>query len=129
MFSFLKIAILLRMAVMHKFLLCCLIMKIVIFTFCLDVHGQETHAQKIYPYREREYNIRLIKSILYSENEMSYNKAITIFQKEIHPSLFAELDFMERTMPYEQRIKTSEFIDNLFLVTLENNIKLRFSQF
>ncbi len=83
----------------------------------------------IYPARERATNVELIKGLLYAESRESYDGALTRFIENIHPSLFAELDWMENSVPAQRRENAQAMNDALFLNNLESIIKLREIEF
>jgi hypothetical protein len=88
-----------------------------------------TSQAHLYSARKRAVNVELIKSILYANNQADYDHAMTNFTENLHPSLFAELDWMENTIPANQRENAREMNDSLFLNNLEKIIKLREIEF
>jgi hypothetical protein len=83
----------------------------------------------LYPARNRAFNVDLIKSIIYSRDKIEYDQAITNFIENLHPSLFAELDRMEISVPANQRENAREMNDALFLNNLGRIIQLREIEF
>jgi hypothetical protein len=83
----------------------------------------------LYSPRERQWNIDLIRTVVFAPDRASSEAGRTEFARNLHPSLFAELDWMERTIPEPQRERAAEIVDDLFLDTLAKNIASRHSQF
>lgn len=88
-----------------------------------------TNFRGIYSPRDRDTNVALIKNVLYAQNEENYRFSLKEFEANIHPSMYAELDWMERTMPQENRERAIEFVDGMFLNNLEKIVSLRQDEF
>ena len=58
----------------------------------------KTHTS-LYPPRVRDINITLIKGIRDANSQSTFDNADAQIARNLHPSLFAELDFMEMSMP------------------------------
>ena len=84
---------------------------------------------KLYPLRLRETNIGLIKDIVYSNSLIQHEEAIGVFSDNLHPSLYAELDWMEITMPTENSQQVADLVDYLFLNNLEKILLMRRIEF
>ena len=84
---------------------------------------------ELYPPRARQQNIDLIKGIRFAASQQAFEQADQRFIAEYHPSLFAELDWMEMTMPYQQRKDGAGLVDELFIYHLQEIISRRRSEF
>jgi hypothetical protein len=79
----------------------------------------------LYPHRSRNTNIQLIENIIYADCQASYKKAAVNLTDNLHPSLFAELDWMEMSIPSEHSENATKLVDELFLSNLERIIASR----
>lgn len=68
----------------------------------------------LYPLRDRATNVNLIKAALYAQNQAELDIADRRIAEMMHPSLLAELDWMEITMPKEQQARAAGFVNGLF---------------
>lgn len=68
----------------------------------------------LYPPRVRSTNIELIKSLRAAHTQEEFEAADERIAMGLHPSLLAELDWMEMTMPAHQRTDGERFVDGLF---------------
>lgn len=69
----------------------------------------------LYPPRDRSTNIELIKSLRAAHTQEEFEAADERIATGLHPSLLAELDWMEMTMPTQQRTDGARLVDGLFL--------------
>ncbi|SMO73412.1 hypothetical protein SAMN06265379_10681 [Saccharicrinis carchari] len=83
----------------------------------------------LYPARERAINVGIIKGLMYADSQASYDMALNNFIENIHPSLFAEMDWMEISVPPERKENARVMNDALFLNNLEHVLKLRGLEF
>jgi len=86
-------------------------------------------APEMYPPRDRATNIDLIRALLHASDESAFDAAMADLGNSLHPSLLAELDWRERSMPPEQRQQASEFADVVFLASLAQIVSARRSEF
>jgi|GEM_PF-6108149 len=70
---------------------------------------------ELYPPRDRATNIALIKNLLEARSQEEFETADKRIAKKLHPSLLAELDWMEMTMPAPQQEEGAHLVDGLFL--------------
>jgi hypothetical protein len=84
---------------------------------------------ELYPQRNRDTNVRLIKDVIGAPSQGAHDEALARFASELHPSLFAELDWMEMTGPEHNRERAVGLIDALFLNHLEQILEARSVQF
>lgn len=84
---------------------------------------------QLYPPRSRSTNIELIKSLRAAYNEQEFNSADQQIAKNLHPSLIAELDFMEMSMPVQQKEDGIRLVDGLFFHHLPAFLSLRKAEF
>lgn len=75
--------------------------------------------------RERERNVQLIKNLRFAESKAAFEEVDENLSRDMHPSLLAELDWMEMTMPPEQRDDGARFVDDLFFHHLSALIQQR----
>jgi len=68
----------------------------------------------LYPPRDRSTNIELIKNLRAAHTQEEFEAADERIAMGLHPSLLAELDWMEMTMPAHQRTDGERFVDVLF---------------
>lgn len=68
----------------------------------------------LYPPRDRATNIAIIKAVVYAATEQDFRRARTRFAEDLHPSLFAELDWFEESCPPGQRDAAARHVDGLF---------------
>ena len=73
----------------------------------------QTHPE-LYPPRPRSTNIALIRGVMDATDEAELEAADAKVARSLHPSLFSELDWMERTMPPAQRERGAALADDLF---------------
>ena len=66
---------------------------------------------ELYPPRNRSTNIALIKNLQAAHNQEEFEVAEERIAKVLHPSLFVELDWMEMTMPTQQRAEGAHLGD------------------
>ena len=83
----------------------------------------------LYPPRRRTENIELIRAVLAATSEAAFDAADAAIAASLHPSLFAELDWMERTVPPEQRERAGSMADGMFLQHLPALIAMRRTEF
>ncbi|MCP4321783.1 MAG: tetratricopeptide repeat protein [Alteromonadales bacterium] len=83
----------------------------------------------LYPLMDRQINIDLIKAALYAQNQDELDLADCSIAEKMHPSLLAELDWMEKTMPKNQQAQASGFVDGLFIHHLPLIISQRRTEF
>ena len=83
----------------------------------------------LYPARDRSTNIQLIKNLRAAQNRESFEAADNQIAQNLHPSLLAELDWMEMTMPAEQRADGAHLTDSLFIHHLREIISSRKIEF
>lgn len=84
----------------------------------------QTHPE-LYPPRSRSTNIALIRGILGARDRADFEAADAEIAQSLHPSLFSELDWMERTMPPDQRQRGGELADDVFTHHLPSLIAQR----
>jgi hypothetical protein len=70
---------------------------------------------EIYPPRERSTNVALIKGLIAAQNQQEFEAADQRVAQGLHPSLLAELDWMEMSMPAQQRAGGARLADGLFI--------------
>jgi hypothetical protein len=73
----------------------------------------QTHPE-LYPPRSRSTNIALIRGVRGARDKAEFEAADAEIARSLHPSLFSELDWMERTMPQSQRERGGALADDLF---------------
>lgn len=83
----------------------------------------------LYPARDRSTNIQLIKNLRAAQNQESFEAADNQIAQNLHPSLLAELDWMEMTMPAEQRAYGAQLTDSIFIHHLREIISSRKIEF
>ena len=83
----------------------------------------------LYPARNRQQNIDLINGLRFVRNQQEFELADKKITAELHPSLFAELDWMEMTMPYQQRRDGARLVDEIFIYHLREIISQRHIEF
>lgn len=71
--------------------------------------------EPIYSPRARSTNIELIRAVRGAQNQEEFEAADARIAAEMHPSLLAELDWMEMCTPPEGRPECAEFLDGLFM--------------
>jgi hypothetical protein len=72
-------------------------------------------TRDLYPSRDRATNVQLIKNLRAATNQEAFEAADKEIAMALHPSLLAELDWMEMTMPAHQRTAGASFVDGLFV--------------
>lgn len=80
---------------------------------------------ELYPARPRELNVALIKAVRDAEGENQFIEANEEFAAALHPSIFAELDWMETSMPREWIEQGQRLVDDLFYTHLPGLLALR----
>src|SRR5450755_3352338 len=88
----------------------------------------QTHPE-LYPPRSRSTNIALIRGVRGARDEGEFEAAVAEIAQSLHPSLFSELDWMERTMPPHQRERGGELADDLFTHHLPSLVTQRRVEF
>ena len=83
----------------------------------------------LYSARDRSSNIQLIKNLRAAQDQASFDAADNQIALNFHPSLLAELDWMEMTMPAEQRADGAHLTDSLFIHHLKEIISSRKIEF
>lgn len=83
----------------------------------------------LYPPRNRSTNIALIKSLLAAHTQKEFKVADEKIRINLHPSLFSELDWMEMTMPIQDREVGISLVDGLFANHLSEIILQRKVEF
>ena len=83
----------------------------------------------LYPPRDRTTNIALIESLRTAQSQEEFDRADEKIGMDIHPSLLAELDWMEMTMPAEHQVDGANLVDGLFFHHLPAIIAQRQSDF
>ncbi len=83
----------------------------------------------LYPARDRSTNIELIRNLRAARNQETFEAADNQIAQNLHPSLLAELDWMEMTMPAEQRADGAHLTDSLFIHHLREIISSRKIEF
>jgi hypothetical protein len=88
----------------------------------------QTHPE-LYPPRLRSTNIALIRGVLHAGDQAGFEAADAMVARALHPSLFSELDWMERTMPPAQREQGGALADDLFTRHLPALVTQRLVEF
>lgn len=88
----------------------------------------QTHHELYLP-RSRSTNIALIRAIRGARGKAEVEAADAEIAQFLHPSLFSELDWMERTMPPDQRQRGGQLADDLFINHLPSLITQRRVEF
>ena len=88
-----------------------------------------TSLSNLYPPRLRQQNIDLIKGVKSAASQQEFEQADQRISNELHPSLFAELDWMEMTMPHQQRQNGAQMADDIFIFHLGQIIAQRSTEF
>jgi len=69
---------------------------------------------ELYPPRPRSQNVELIRGVMSAADEQAFEAADARIAQALHPSLFAELDWMEMTVPESQRAGARRIVDGIF---------------
>ncbi len=83
----------------------------------------------LYPRRERATNVALIKALLAADSDESFARADLAAGSALHPSLLAEMDWMEATMPDRRRDAGRRFVDGFFMQHLPTILAQRRAEF
>ena len=86
-------------------------------------------SSNLYPSRQRDVNVSLIKGVFFAESRQEQEAGIHRFRKQYHPSLFAEMDWMEMTIPMVQRENVANFVDDMLYTNLDLIVAQRRSDF
>lgn len=82
----------------------------------------------LYPPRRRETNVELIRKLITASNQHDFELADTALAENLHPSLLAELDWMEMTHPEGHTPAIRNLVDGFFLAHLPAILRLRKSE-
>lgn len=88
----------------------------------------QTHPE-LYPPRLRSTNVTLIRGVLQAGDQTEFEAADAMIARSLHPSLFSELDWMERTIPPAQRERGGALADDLFIRHLPALVAQRLVEF
>lgn len=69
---------------------------------------------ELYPPRQRTVNVELIRGVMSAADREAFDAADARIAQALHPSLFAELDWMEMTVPESQRAGARRIVDGIF---------------
>ena len=68
------------------------------------MEGTVSSDVDLYPPRERALNVALIRAVVYAQDEAAFDAALSGFSEQFHPSVIAELDWMEQVVDEKQLI-------------------------
>lgn len=72
-------------------------------------------SHDLYPSRDRSTNVELIRNLLAAHNQEEYEAADARVAVGLHPSLFAELDWMEMSVRPQDQVGAIRLVDGLFV--------------
>lgn len=82
-------------------------------------------VQSLYPPRQRALNVKLIRGVMNSKSQAEFEANDAELLRGLHPSLFAELDWMERSVPASQTENARRLVDGVFLQHLPRIVQSR----
>ena len=81
--------------------------------------------RSLYPPRQRALNVKLIRGVMSAASQAEFEANDAELLREPHPSLFAELDWMERSVPANQTEEARRLVDGVFLHHLPRIVESR----